>query len=328
MKKRVVLSLFVVAALALVLSACQTGGVSSLSFNGISGIDAANGTANLSVSALDGSGNVIGSGTLTVPTATVSKVTDAFGSPVSTTYAATATICGSITTTTGDLRAMITLDATGSMASSDPSDLRAEAAKSAFIDRMSGSDQAAVSSFDTGTSPTGSYQAIHVYQDLTSDHAALKTAVDDATFAGSLTNLWDAGVDSVDYFANQGVTGGNRVVVLLTDGLDTSSSNSPSDVISAATSSGVRVYTVGLGSSLDSADLIDIASQTGGTYGQVVDPADLSGLFDGIFNASQGSGCVQVKFSPVPTSGHIITGTLTVKVNGTPVTATYQVAWP
>ena len=331
MKRRLAYVLLAVVTVGLALTACQTGTslVSSLTVNGITAIDTTAGTADMGVSALDSSGKVIGTGTITVPTASITSATDGSGSPVSG-YKATAQVCGNIVTQTGDLRAMLTLDATGSMYSSDPNQLRADAAKQFVQDMIDNSPGglAAVSSFDTSTAPSGSYLAIKVYQDLTADQTLLNTAIDSATFDGGTTNLWDAGFDSVQYFSDQNVTSANKVAVLLTDGSDNSSTKTPADVISAATAEGVRVYTIGLGNYVDSQDLIDVAAGTQGTYSQVADASDLTNLFQNVFNATQGSGCIQIQFSQVPTTGHTLSGTISAKIDGHSVSGTYQVTWP
>lgn len=326
MMRRVVLLCIALAASAWLLSACttSTSGAAKATFNGVTALDAASGTANLSVSALDSQGNVVSTGTLSDVSATVTSVADS-GGPIATSYSASAMICGQITGSSGDITGILTLDATGSMSSSDPAMLRADAAKG-FVARMASTDRAAVASFDSSTTPTSGYLAIYLHQTLTSDKTLLDTAIDAATYNGGTTNLWDAGVDSANYLA--AVTGSNKMALLLTDGADNASSSTPANVVSAAQSAGVKVYTVGLGSYVDAQDLIDIASQTGGTYTQVQDATDLSALFDSIFNATQAAGCIQVQFSPVPASGHIIKGRLTFKLDGQLLTADYVVYFP
>lgn len=87
MKRRVALSLLVVVPLGQLLTACQSGPsgkstITSLTVDGVTGIDATAGTADMSVSALDSSGKVVGTGTITVPTATVTSATDGTGGVV------------------------------------------------------------------------------------------------------------------------------------------------------------------------------------------------------------------------------------------------------
>ncbi len=281
-------------------------------------IDRSQGKVNFNLSAFDAQGNLIGQGTVENPQVTGLSAEDSSGSPV-TGVQATATVCGQITVQQ-NVTCAITLDATGSMSSNDPNEDRNAAAK-AFIDRMTAGDLAGVASFDTGTTPTGSYLAIHIWQDFTSDTAALKNAVDSATFAGSATNLWDAVYDDVDWLLTQSTS--NRIALVLTDGLDNSSSKTAQEAADYATQHGIKVYMVGLGdpNSLDFTSMQDVATQTGGLFAVAQDPAQLTNLFDGIFNASKASFCITVTFtingSPPPAGTHI-TGTLTFVLNGTP----------
>lgn len=314
-----------VVVVALVLSACaSTKGAFRATFNGVTAVDGTAGTADLSVSVLDAKGKVILTGTLTQASATVTSATSS-GVPVPTSYGATALVCGNVTGSTGDITGILTLDATGSMLSSDPSRLRADAAKG-FVARMASTDRVAVASFDTSTTPTAGYLAIDLHQGLTSDKALLDTAIDAATFEGGATNLWDAGVDSATLLA--GETGSNKIAVLLTDGQDNNNTSTPSDVVTAAQSAGVKVFTVGLGSFVDEQGLITVSSQTGGTFAAVQDAADLSGLFDGVFNATKAAGCIRLAFAPSPPSGTTLQGRVTFKIDGEPVTANYTVAFP
>ena len=73
---------------------------------------------------------------------------------------------------------------------------------------------------------------------------------------------------------------------------------------------------VGLGNTLAYAQMQEVARITGGTFADAADPAQLTSLFDRIFNAMRGSFCVQVVFSPTPPSGRTISGVLQPVVNG------------
>ena len=311
----------------LALNACSspsTGVVpNKASFNGVTKVDAASGTANLSVSALRDE-EVFSSGTITNPSATVTNVTtNALITQQQ--YSAAAAVCGQITPKDDTLSAVLTLDATGSMRTNDRNQLRAEAAKN-FVARMGQGDQTAVASFDTYTSATDPYEAISVWQPFTADQAALEAAVDKATFNRGNTNLWDAGVDSVSLLKE--ATGGNKLVVLLTDGEDNRSASTFQDVIDAAQTEGAAIYTVGLGRSIDVSELLTTASLTGGTFSQVAAAEDLVGLYDSIFNATQASGCIELAFSPTPTPGTTLAGTLNFEVDNTPLETDYSVFFP
>lgn len=236
-------------------------------------------------------------------------------------YSGQATVCGQFVVNQ-QVTAAITLDATGSMAWNDPNKLRNSAAKS-FIDRLGSQDKAAVASFDTRTSPTQGYRAIRVWQDVTNDKNLLKSAVDSATFAGAATNLWDAVADSADLVANTV----NPVALVFTDGEDNSSWMNYLDAANYAKSKGVKVYMAGLGQTLAYAQMQEVARITGGTFADAADPTELEDLFNKIFNAMRASFCVSVVFSPVPTPGTTIEGTLYVTVNGKTLPVPFQVTF-
>jgi secreted protein with Ig-like and vWFA domain len=74
---------------------------------------------------------------------------------------------------------------------------------------------------------------------------------------------------SLDHLDRQGTVGNDRVVVLVTAGAyDTA-------LTARARASMTTIYTVGLGASVNTALLQDIAAQTGGTYCPVAQAAGL-----------------------------------------------------
>lgn len=296
----------------------------AMSFNGVTKIDSTKGQANLSVSALKDE-TVLSSADISRASATVDSVITSNLAPRQT-FAANASVCGDIEGKEFTaITAVLTLDSTGSMATNDPQKLRSTAAKD-FVTRLTTGDKTAVTSFDTGTSPTTPYNAIKLWQAFTDDKVLLEQGIDNATFNGSGTNVWDAGVDSVNLLSK--TTGENKLLVLLTDGEDNSSSRAARDVIDTANTNNVDVYTIGLGKSLNFSQLTDIASLTGGTFNQVDEAGDLIGLYDGIFNATQAAGCIQLTFSPVPTSGTKLSGKLSATINGVSLTEDYAVRFP
>ncbi|MEM6429318.1 MAG: vWA domain-containing protein [Deinococcota bacterium] len=295
---------------------------STASFNGVSRLDAEAGVVDVSVSALNTTGELL-TGIITGPFATVTNVTTSAISPQQETRAF-AQVCGSIVDK-GSITAMLTLDSTGSMSGNDPGRLRAVAAKR-FISRMTASDTAAVASFDSSTEPTEPFTAIRLWQELTNNQVSLDAAVDNATFDSGGTNVWDAGIDSVNLLAD--ATGSNKTAVLLTDGGDNDSSSSPQDIIDLALAESVSVSAIGLGRSVNATELADIASATGGVFVSVDTADSLDVFFDRFFNATKASGCVTLAFSPVPESGTTVEGDLFFGVNGTPLSTTYSVFFP
>ncbi len=261
-------------------------------------------TYQLGVSALDGTQGIVRTGTLTLP-----RVTDLSAG------AATAQVCGQIQSQ-DVLTTAITLDSTGSMADTDPGNLRQQAAQT-FVDRMTPKDRAAVLSFDDGTAASAGLQVAHQWQDFTSDKALLSAAVERATFAGSGTPLYDAIGDAGTLLSASG--GSNRSVLVLTDGDDNSSTSltSPSAVIAAAAKTGVRVYAVGLDSTdtLNFTALEQIASRTGGLFQKASDAAQLKDYFDHMYNAINAQGCLQLTFTSRPPVGTDVTGHVTFTVS-------------
>lgn len=306
--------------LALLLTSCSTDVIipDKATYNGTISINAAEGSADLSVSALKDETVLLG-GEISNPRATVNPVD---GSSFTTAQAFTvdAEVCGDITARGDTLSAVLTLDASNSMEDNDPDELRAEAAKG-FVDRMDSADRVAIASFDTETEPTSPYQAIRLWQDFTNDKNLARTAVDDATFFSGGTNLWDAGIDSLELLGT--IQGENEAVVLLTDGEDRDSSSSVQDLIDSATQSGIAVYTIGLGNDINADALSRIATETRGTFNEVAEAADLTGLFDRVFNASQAAGCITLTFDPVPQVD--VKGELTFEVNGATLSVDYSV---
>jgi uncharacterized protein YegL len=316
---------FIVAALLLVgLVACGSGRPvpNKASFNGVSKLEVTTGTANLSVSVLQDD-TVLTTGKLSNPTVTIDPAPNTLVAQQS--YTANATPCGDVVPKGETVTAVLTLDATGSMSGNDPDKLRAVAAKD-FVQRITEQDKAAIASFDTFTDPTPPYKDLTVWQDFSSDKILLETAIDKATLQAGNTNVWDAGVDSVSLLKT--TTGENKLVILLTDGENNSSSNRPTDVISMANQNSTSIYTIGLGTSINDEELLDISSSTGGTFNQVNEAQDLIGLYDSIFNASRASGCIAVTFQPVPTPSTVLSGTLTFAADGTTLSTPYTVRFP
>lgn len=290
----------------------------SATYNGTTSINAAEGSADLSVSALKDE-TVLLEGDINNPRATVNPV-DNSSFTTAQAFTVDAEVCGDIVARGDTISAVLTLDASGSMEDNDPDELRAEAAKG-FIDRMDSADQVAITSFDTETEPTSPYQAIRLWQDFTNDKDLARTAIDNATFFSGGTNLWDAGIDSFELLGT--IQGENEVVVLLTDGEDTDSSSSVQDLIDSATQSGIAVYTIGLGNDINADALSRIATETRGTFNEVAEAVDLTGLFNRVFNASQAAGCITLTFDPVPQVD--VEGKLTFEVNRATLSVSYRI---
>jgi tight adherence protein B len=95
------------------------------------------------------------------------------------------------------------------------------------------------------------------------------------------TALWDAVVLGSRQLAHE--PGGGRVLVILTDGRDVSSSSSFADAVAAANSANVAVYPIGIqGANFTPTALQQLASQTGGAYHEAPTTKDLAAIYGSI----------------------------------------------
>lgn len=283
-------------------------------------------SANLNVSALDNSNAVLKNGKLTAASVTGASVQSwKVAQQGSTPVTATASVCGDITSQSGSLTAGIMLDASGSMASTDPTKQRGVAAK-AFVDRLQGSDAVAITSFSSGKPKTAPYTQLTVHQGFSGDKTALKTAVDVAAVASGSTPLWKSTTELVDFVSKQ--SGSNKVGFVLTDG-NADDASQLQAAIDAAKAAKIRLFMLGLGTpgSLDVVDMQKAAADTGGLYAVTSSATDLNLVFNGAFNASQGAGCIKLSFTPTPVAGNKITGTLNFSANGVPLSTTFDVQY-
>ena len=145
------------------------------------------------------------------------------------------------------------IDSSGSMSWNDGSGIRKEAVKK-FIEKLGENDRAAVVDFDYYAS---------VYQDFTSDHALLNSAVDRIDYSGG-TSLSAGMSTSIALFTDSSYTRTDayKYIVFLTDG----DGDYYSSYTTSAFDNGIVVYTVGLGDEVQEYVLKDIANGTGGKY--------------------------------------------------------------
>jgi hypothetical protein len=163
------------------------------------------------------------------------------------------------------------IDSSGSMSWNDPARQRIQVAKD-FIGQLGPDDRAAVVDFD-GYAVTRS--------GLTNDVTALEAALDAINSSGGTSIT--AGVSaSLNAFDADDEPGTLRTIILLTDGEGSYNSS----LTTQAQDMGVRIYTVGLGSSVSTSLLTQIAEQTGGEYFAAADADQLSAVFGSISDAS------------------------------------------
>ena len=281
------------------------------------------GKVDLNISALDNNGEPI-AGDISKPVVKDIKVTSTGGGVrAAQTYAATAEIKFDIKVEE-IVNAVLDIDQSGSMKQTDPARKRVDAAES-FIGRIKGDDRLAVMTFQGSDE---GYRASSLLQDFTSDKTALDAAVQKVGQKNE-TPIWDSVLDTLDlHDGDEGGGNASRVVVLFTDGQRNGGTVNFPEALGAASESGVKFFTVGLGAGekqLDLTELQKLAEDTGGTFANVADASGLEALFEKIFNAIRASGVITLDISPVPPAGSLVTGTIQFEVNGETFNLPYAV---
>ena len=164
----------------------------------------------------------------------------------------------------------LVFDASGSMAGSG--NAGAIAAGNAFVDLMDGvADEAAIVWFTS---------VVTTAQGMTTNLNLLHTAIN-ALPAQGATAVWDGIYTGLTEMINNGVNP-CRAIIVMTDGGDNSSSRSPAEIISLANRNRIRIFTIGLGSGIQSEILRNIAELTGGAYYETPNPAQLTAIYQTI----------------------------------------------
>ncbi len=177
----------------------------------------------------------------------------------------------------GPLSIVLILDRSGSM-SGDPTTALNEAA-SGFVDSLSARDFVEIIDFGT---------TVQVSQSFTNSKSSVKDVINNGDATMGLTALYDAIVKGVQDIQN---IGGYRVIVAMTDGGDCASTNTLNDAISLAISYNQPVNTIGYGTSYNPANLLKIASDTGGLYDSASSSSELYQVYQ--------------KMVPTPVEDHV-----------------------
>ena len=175
----------------------------------------------------------------------------------------------------GPLTTMLVMDISGTMNSGG----KLKAAKAVaqdYVNQMRPGDQAGIISFNI---------VIRVAQEITSDRQALLTTIDGLK-ANDDTAMYDALMKAVDVL---NPLPGRKAIIVLTDGLDNRSKNTPEKILESIGQKGLSISTVGFGvpgqgsgnlTALDEKTLTDLAGKAGGRYGFANDQASLQNLFE------------------------------------------------
>jgi Ca-activated chloride channel homolog len=163
----------------------------------------------------------------------------------------------------------ILVDMSGSMRIGSKIAMARQAFDSILAQLHAGDDEVAVLTFDS---------ALHERQDFTRDLSALRCALSDFEPFGT-TSIYDATAEAARRLSARSAT--HKAIIVLTDGVDTSSTMSATEVSGIASSISVPVFVVATvpsadqhariditdrGARSDSADLRDLAEWTGGQF--------------------------------------------------------------
>lgn len=171
-----------------------------------------------------------------------------------------------------ETRLVLVIDRSGSM-TDDNKMANAIAGGQLFVDLLRDDDKVAVIDFDN---------VVKTDLGLTTADAAGKAAAKGAIgalFARNSTAVWDglaAGVGLMNAAADPAC---QMIIILLTDGMDNSSSTSQAAAAQAAKDAGIQVHTIALGADADGSGLAATAATANGKYFQVLNPGALAAVF-------------------------------------------------
>lgn len=324
-----------------VLAACsdstssETPPIQSLSVSGVqlnSATFASNGRFGLGLLATSNAGNAILSPGVRISAQVTSlSVGNPSGSTISTVSTQASNPQSAAT------QATILMDNSGSMSGTDPSRLRATAAKLFWDAVLPVRPSNRVAFLDFGAGSTGGFTNTRILVPFTSSAARLDSALSRVTASGG-TPLYESLRETARWVDSTTAITDNRVMLLLSDGQPNSRTNRDS-ALAIATRANITVHTVGLGPASDLSAtgrdtaaigaIREIATRTGGVYAAATDASALGPIFTSIAQASsRGQLVTTFAISPVPASGTRVGGTVTVTSGGTSQTASWTFVVP
>lgn len=187
----------------------------------------------------------------------------------------------------GPFSATLLFDQSGSITGNDPNDARIEAGTS-FANLVGSGDEGSITAFSQG----GSYfqSPYEVLTSFTTDKDVLTAAIENLQGkTGGYTPLYKSVFDMIPYTKNNGANE-NRAIIAFTDGEDTEGGVTTNAIIQAACANGINIYTVGLGNSVNTRVLSEIAFETGGAVMLAEDAIQLVALYSSLGDLLHGEG--------------------------------------
>jgi len=204
------------------------------------------------------------------------------------------------------LAIVFVVDISGSMgveldeAGTTPLDLEVEAVRQ-FVQQLQPRDRVALISFS---------DAAITEVRMTTDHQSLISKLDRLTPWGQ-TTLWDAVLQGMQMVLED-ETPARRALIVLSDGLDNKSLETPQTVLSfydsesEASNIGFSTYALGLGGEIDRGGLGNLVTRTGGLYMEAPQAQDLADLYQDILYQIQNEYLLEYESPVSSTPGQII----------------------
>jgi hypothetical protein len=186
----------------------------------------------------------------------------------------------------GAYSAVLLMDQSGSIQTTDPADSRIQAGKT-FFAALSAPDNAMLAAFSSGGSLP--YDPITTWGTYTSDGTSFFGPLDQLPgLEGGGTPLYASTATMVDDVYANG-TNANKAVLVFTDGEDTDGSWTLDDLINYARSRSVKIFTMGLSNSVDFKVLNRMAQETGGAMMWAGDARQLVSMYGSLGAILRGS---------------------------------------
>ena len=159
----------------------------------------------------------------------------------------------------------------------DPDRLRVVAAKN-FTRGLIEGDRAAVIGFN---------DQARRKNHLTEDMEEVRGAIDSIVGTAGGTALYEGLLEAIEELINNLDETRGRFIIALTDGEDNESAEEKyDDIIAQCVENHIPIYTIGLGSSVNTALLVKLANYTGGSYFHIGSAEDIPQVFNRIENTA------------------------------------------
>ena len=221
-----------------------------------------------------------------------------------------------IYSTGGNVDVMTVIDRSGSMSGGKIA--AAKSASNLFVDLMNLDDMIGVASFGSGG------YLNYALNQITSDYIKQQAK-------NAINSLYASGSTAMGYGLQQGynqlVNNGNPThpwsMVLLSDGYHNSGIH-PNSVLPSIINQNIRVFTIGLGSSVDQNLLQNIADSTGGEYYYTPGNEELITIYQAIAGVVKSESTVKTEEGIVPVGDTVFE---TVDIDSSIDTATFTLHW-